>query len=83
MEPKTFQTSDLYLAPALKLSGFKLLDLDKDKRGWGIFIFEDQPNRVRCVKDYYSGDLVGSLKLFSNIWADLKSMVSETEKERG
>jgi len=67
MERKTFQTSDLYLAAVLKLSGFKLLDLNKDKRGWGIFIFEDQPNRIWYVKDYYSGDLVGSLKLFSNI----------------
>jgi len=79
---KTFETHDIYLATALKIHGFKLLDLKGDGRGKGIFIFEDRENRSQFVRDYFSGDLIGSLKAFSNAWADLKSLVNEIEMER-
>ena len=79
---KTFETHDIYLATALKIHGFKLLDLKGDGRGKGIFIFEDRENRSQFVRDYFSGDLIGSLKAFSNAWADLKSLVNEMEMER-
>jgi len=79
---KTFETHDIYLATALKIHGFKLLDLKSDGRGKGIFIFEDRENRSQFVRDYFSGDLIGSLKAFSNAWADLKSLVNEIEMER-
>jgi hypothetical protein len=78
----TFQTSDLYLAAALKLSGFKLLDLEKSENGRGTFIFQDRPDRTRWVRSYFSGDLQGSLKLFSSAWADLKALVVEMEREK-
>jgi hypothetical protein len=79
---KPFETHDLYLASALKVSGFKLIDLRKDERGRGLFIFEDRDDRSRLVRDYFSGELQGSLKGFSNAWADLKSLVNEMEMER-
>jgi hypothetical protein len=79
---KTFKTYDLYLASALKISGFRLIDLRKDDRGRGSFVFEDRLDRPQFVKDYFSGELTGSLKAFSNAWADLKSLVNEMEKER-
>lgn len=79
---KTFETHDIYLATAFKIHGFKLLDLKSDGRGKGIFIFEDRENRSQFVRDYFSGDLMGSLKAFSNAWADLKSLVNEIEMER-
>jgi len=81
---KTFETHDLYLAAALKIHAFKILgvDLKKNDNGRGIFIFEDQPSRPQYVKDYFSGDLTGSLKAFSNAWADLKSLISEMAMER-
>ena len=79
---KTFETHDIYLATALKIHGFKLLDLKSDGRGKGIFIFEDRENRSQFVRDYFSGELTGSLKAFSNAWADLKSLVNEIEMER-
>jgi hypothetical protein len=81
-EEKFFQTHDLYLAAALKIQGFKLIDLRKNGNGRRIFFFEDQPNRTQCVRDYFSGKLSGSLKAFSNAWADLKSLVSEMEMEK-
>jgi hypothetical protein len=34
------------------------------------------------VRGYFSGELTGSLKAFSNAWADLKSLVNEIEMER-
>jgi hypothetical protein len=75
---KPFETHDLYLASALKITGFKLIDLKKDERGRGLFIFEDRLDRCRIVRDYFSGELTGSLKAFSNAWSDLKGLVSET-----
>ncbi len=74
---KTFDTHDLYLAAALKLHGFKIVDLKRDGNGRGIFVFEDRPDRAKYVRDYFSGELQGSLKYFSNAWSDLKSLVNE------
>ncbi len=77
-----FETSDLYLAAALKLSGFRLVDLKTDGRGKGIFVFLDREDRPRFVKNYFSGELTGSLKSFSNAWSDLKSLVNQIEMEK-
>jgi 5S rRNA maturation endonuclease (ribonuclease M5) len=74
---KTFQTHDLYLSSALKICGFRLLDLKKDEKGRGIFVFQDRDDRPQIVRSYFSGDLTGSLKAFSNAWADLKSLINE------
>ena len=79
---KTFQTHDLYLSSALKINGFRLINLRRDERGRGIFVFEDRTNRPQIVRDYFSGELTGSLKGFSNAWADLKSLVNEIEMEK-
>ena len=81
MEMKIFSTSDLYLASALKILGYRLVDLRRNGNGRGLFIFEDRPDRPQFVKNYFSGDLSGSLKAFSNAWADLKSLVHEMEIE--
>jgi len=81
-ELSTFRTNDLYLAAALKLSGFKLVDLERQGDGRGTFVFQDRPDRTQWVRNYYSGDLQGSLKLFSSIWADLKALVVEMEREK-
>lgn len=79
---KTFQTHDLYLASALKINGFKLIDLKRDEKGRGIFLFEERNERPQIVRGYFSGDLTGSLKAFANAWADLKSLVNEMDMER-
>ena len=78
----TFGTHDLYLASALKLSGFRLLDLKKDQNGRGLFIFQDRSDRPNFVQGYFSGELTGSLKGFSNAWADLKSLLNEIDMEK-
>jgi hypothetical protein len=78
----SYQTHDIYLSSALKINGFRLLDLRRDERGLGIFVFEDRPDRPHLVKGYFSGELTGSLKAFSNAWADLKSLVNEIEMEK-
>lgn len=79
---KIFETHDLYLAFALKIHGFKIIDIRRNSNGRGIFVFEDQPGRPQYVRNYFSGDLNGSLKGFSNAWADLKSLVNEMEMEK-
>ncbi len=79
---KPFETHDIYLSSALKINGFKLIDLKRDEKGRGIFTFEDRPDRHKVVRDYFSGDLCGSLKGFSNAWSDLKSLINEIEMER-
>lgn len=79
---KTFGTHDLYLAAALKTHNFKIIDIRKNSNGRGIFIFEDQANRSEFVRNYFSGELTGSLKTFSNAWADLKSLINEMEIEK-
>lgn len=78
----TFQTHDLYLASALKLSGFRLLDLKKDHNGRGLFVFEDRPDRANYVRHYFDGELTGSLKGFASVWADLKALINEMDMER-
>ncbi len=82
MEKKTFETHDLYLAAALKIHGFKVMNLRRSANGRGVFIFEDQQSRPEYVKNYFSGELAGSLKAFSNAWADLKSLINEMEMEK-
>ncbi len=77
-----FETHDIYLSSALKINGFRLIDLRKDDRSRGIFVFEDRSDRPQLVKNYFSGELTGSLKAFSNAWSDLKSLVNEIEMER-
>jgi len=79
MDPtEIFRTNDLYLSAALKIHGFKLLKVEKDLRGRGTFIFQDRPNRSDVVTKYFSGELTGSLKDFSNAWADLKTLLNQT-----
>ncbi len=76
---KTYQTHDLYAASALKINSFVLIDLIRDEKGRGIFVFQDRDDRPRIVRDYFSGQLTGSLKGFANAWADLKALVNEME----
>ena len=75
----TFATTDLYLSAALKLSGFKLIDIKKNHTGKATFLFQDQPDRVRYVREYFSGELQGSLKQFSNVWSDLKALITQID----
>ena len=78
MDPKSlFETSDLYLSSALQISGFKLINVKKNGNGRGVFVFEDKPNRSTIVREYFNGELKGSLKAFSNAWSDLKSLLSQ------
>lgn len=79
MESKSFETHDLYLAAALKISGFRFIRLKLNQRGRGSFIFEDKDNRSQIVEDFFSGKLSGSLKAFTNAWADLKNLFYEME----
>jgi len=79
MEPKIFETSDLYLTSALKIHGFKLVDIRKSINGRGIFVFEDRPDRPTFVKNYFNGELQGSLKNFANAWSDLKTSLNELD----
>jgi hypothetical protein len=76
---KPFITRDLYLASALKLNGFKLIDIKKDEKGHGVFSFEDRTNRPDFVKNYFSGELTGSLKAFVSAWGDLRNLVNQTD----
>ena len=77
MENKpTYITHDLYLASALTTQNFKLIDIRKDERGRGVFVFEDQPSRQHIVRKFFSGELEGSLKNFCNVWADLRNLVT-------
>ena len=73
-----FKTNDLYLSAALKVHGFKLLKIEKDVRGRGAFLFQDRPDRPDLVTKYFSGELTGSLKDFSNAWSDLKTLLNQT-----
>jgi Domain of unknown function (DUF5659) len=82
IEMQAFQTTDLYLASALKISGFRLIDLKRDEKDRGVFFFEERSDRPQIVRKYFSGELMGSLKAFSNAWADLKSLVNQIEIER-
>lgn len=75
----TFETHDLYLSAALKLSGFRLVDLRKDSKGKGLFVWEDKPDRSKYVREYFSGELQGSLKGFANEWSALKALLTESD----
>jgi len=74
---KTFSTHDIYLATALKLSGFNFLKIEREINGKGLFIIEDKPERSQYVEDYFSGKLSGSYKSFVNTWRDLKALIWE------
>ena len=76
---KTFETHDLYLSAALKVSGFRLMDLKKDSKGKGLFVWEDKPERPKFVRDYFSGELQGSLKAYVDAWTALKSLLTESD----
>lgn len=80
---KTYSTSDLYLATALKLHNFKLLTFENLGAGKGEFIFEDRDDRQEFVRRYFSGELQGSLKEFASEWRNLKRMIFEVGNQRG
>ena len=72
----TFETHDLYLSAALTLHGFQLIDLRRNgNSNRGIFVFKDRADRPQYVQKFFSGQLQGSLKGFSNTWADLRNML--------
>jgi len=76
---KTFETHDLYLSAALKLHGFRLIDLKKDQKGKGLFVWEDKPDRSKYVRDYFAGELQGSLKGFADAWSALRALLTEVD----
>ena len=78
---KSYETRDLYLAVSLKLHGFKLIEIKSIERGKGRFAFEDTEPLRKCVKDYFSGDLQGSLKNFVTVWKDLRGYLFEVIDE--
>ena len=80
---KMFNTHDIYLAAALKLHGFKLITLENDGNGRGSFVFEDRGDRPQYVQEYFSGELMGSLKSYASTWKDLKSLFYEMKNEGG
>jgi hypothetical protein len=80
---KTFDTHDIYLATALKLHGFKLITFKSNGKGRGSFVFEDREDRSRYVQEYFSGELMGSLKSYASTWKDLKSLLYEMQYEEG
>lgn len=77
-----FKTTDIHLSAALKTIGFKLIDIEKDDRGRGVFVFEDREDRETIVKDYFAGNLQGSLKSFTSNWLDLKNFIIQLGIEK-
>ena len=69
-----FETTDLYLASAMKLKGIPLVQIKKMGTR-GIFVFKDFADRPEFVRKYFNGELEGSLSGFANAWSDLKSMI--------
>jgi hypothetical protein len=76
-DEKIFETSDLYLATALKLKNFKLLGFDRNEYGRGVFRFENREDCPKIVASYFDKSLEGSLKGFAEIWRDLKHLVGD------
>jgi len=50
---KIFTTSELPLAALLILNKFELLKFDKEKGGRATFYFQDRPERLGLVLDYF------------------------------
>ena len=67
--------------PIVVIDLFKIIDIKKNDSGRGIFVFEDQPERPGFVRTYFSGELTGSLKAFSNAWSDLKSLIEMERRD--
>jgi hypothetical protein len=77
-DKKIFETSDLYLATALKLKGFKLIGFEKNEYGRGIFRFENRyEDCSKTVISYFDKTLEGSLKGFAELWRDLKHLIGD------
>ena len=70
----TFETTDLYLASAMKLKGVSLVHIKKNGSR-GTFVFRDFDGRLEFVRKYFNGELEGSLSGFANAWSDLKALV--------
>ncbi|MFX0200329.1 MAG: DUF5659 domain-containing protein [Candidatus Hodarchaeota archaeon] len=71
---ETFETTDLYLASAMKLKGISLIRIKKIGVR-GIFVFKDFDGRPEFIRKYFNGELEGSLGGFANAWSDLKAMI--------
>lgn len=76
IEMKTFSTYDLYLAAALKVHAFRLVDIKQDSAR-AMFIFEDRDDRIEKVRHFFSGELQGSLKAYVDAWSSFRAMISE------
>ena len=81
---KTFATTDIHLAAAIKLQSIKLITIQKDQKSRkGIFIFEDWSTREGFIQSFFDGSLQGSLKRYISIWADLKSLINQLDGGTG
>ena len=52
----TFSTTDLSLAAYLKVKGFRLLKVDRNDNGKGLFVFEDRSNREELILVFLNQD---------------------------
>lgn len=51
-----FSTGDLSLAAFLKVKRFKLIRIDRENNGKGLFIFLDQPDRQKLIMSFLNGE---------------------------
>ena len=72
---KTYRTSDLYLAAALRTEELQLVDIEVDERGQGVFVFDDAPKRHKLVTDFFSGRLIQNTRKYVDNWLSLKKLV--------
>jgi len=75
--PTEFSTRDLYLATAIKESGFPILRVEGNGRQ-GIFVFKASEKIEGLIADYFNGELRVDPRGLFETWKALKSMAYST-----
>lgn len=65
-ENEMYSTRIMQVASALVLAGFEVESVSQGSDFKKIVHFKNSPNLQRTVEEYWSGDLVGSLKQFND-----------------
>lgn len=68
---RTYQVADIRIATLLRLKGFKLINVEHERSGRGIFIFEDRADREQLVLSFINReerlDVIGFLDEMKNL----------------
>ena len=79
---KTVAFRDLYISAFLKAQGFPLHNATLDERGRTIFHYQETPELVQAIRDFYGGAATVSASAFVEAYRSLRGLAYNLSERR-